>query len=205
MIHSCLLTGVGGQGIEFLSRIMGDAAIASGLEIRGWETIGITLQGGSVVSHVRLGQNIYSPLIPRGKAGLVIALDLAEAVRVHSFLSPTGRMLALDRAIMPASSEEKYDAGQMLSFLEAFFSHPSEERASQKGGGEWLTVLKSEDLIKKCGSSEVLNMALLGAAVGKNFLPIKAEDVLAALRKRLPADSLEIHVRAFNAGRGLAG
>lgn len=208
MIFNCLLTGVGGQGTVLMSRLIGAAAIARGLDVRGSETIGMAQRGGSVVSHIRLGQDIHSPLIPRGKADLIIAFEPAEAVRVYTFLAPTGRMLVLNRGIMPMSGmlgEKKYIPGEMLNFLESYLSHPSEERLAQKGEGEWLTVIDGEALIKKCGTSKVLNTALLGTAVGKKFFPFTAEDILAILRERIPPEYLETNIRAFNAGRELAG
>ena len=162
MIFSCLITGVGGQGTVLMSRLIGAAAIAKGLDVRGSETIGMAQRGGSVVSHIRLGHNIQSPLIPQGKADLVIAFEPAEAVRVYTFLSPAGRMLVLDRGIMPVAGivgERKYNPGEMLTFLKAYLSRPFEERLVHKGEGEWLTIVDGEALIKKCGSSRVLNTA----------------------------------------------
>ena len=206
MIFSCLVTGVGGQGTVLMSRLIGAAAIVRGLDVRGCETVGMAQRGGSVVSHVRLGQNIQSPLIPRGKADLIIAFEPAEAVRVHTFLSPTGRILVLDRGIMPAdgmSGEKKYDPGEMLAFLKAYVSHPSDERLVQKAEGEWLTVIHNEELVKKCGSSRVLNTALLGAAVAKGYFPFTAEDILVVLRERISPEYLDVNIRAFRAGREL--
>ena len=208
MIFNCLLAGVSGQGAELVSRLIGAAAIAKGFDVRGSDTIGVVQRGCSAVSHIRLGQNIFSPLIPQGKADLVIAFEPAEAVRVHTFLSPTGRMLVLDRAIAPASGmsdERKYDPGEMLNFLKIYLSRPSEERLAHKGEGEWLTVINGEELSKKCGGAGVMNTALLGAAVGKKFLPLSAEDILAVIRERIPPEYLDANIRAFNAGRELAG
>ena len=226
MILNCLITGVGGQGISAMSRIIRTAAFSRGLEVRGFDTIGMARLGGSWVSHVRMGQSIHSPLIARGKADVVIALEIAEAVRVYPFLSPTGRMLVLDRYIIPAPGKPekiKDDYGQMLAFLKSCQSHPSEERLAQKGGGDWLNVINSAELIKKCGSSGVLGIALLGAAVKLNFFPITAEDISGLLRENIasvnperfagtlkekaqdrfpPAD---LCIRAFNAGLELSG
>ncbi|MCL2319001.1 MAG: indolepyruvate oxidoreductase subunit beta [Treponema sp.] len=206
MIFSCLITGVGGQGTVLMSRLIGAAALSRGLDVRGSETIGMAQRGGSVVSHIRLGQNIQSPLIPKGKADLIIAFEPAEAVRVYTFLSPTGRILVLDRGIMPVAGmlgKKKYEPAEMLAFLKAFASHPSEERLAQKGDGDWLTVIDSVELIKKCGSTRVLNTALLGAAAGKKYFPFPAEDLLAAIKERIPPEYLEANIRAFDAGRAL--
>jgi len=191
-----------------MSRLIGAAAVNSGLEVRGAESTGMARRGSSVVSHIRMGQNIQSPLIPGGKADLIIALEPAEAVRVYTFLSPTGRMLVLDSGIMPASGmpgEKKYEPAEMLAFLKSYLSHPSEERLAQKGKGDWLTVISGEGLIKKCGDTRALNTALLGIAVGKKFFPFTAEDTLAVFKELIPPEYLELNIRAFNSGRELAG
>jgi len=208
MIQSCLITGVGGQGTILMSRLIGTAAILKGLDVRGTETIGMAQRGGSVVSHIRMGQNIPSPLIPRGKADLIIAFEPAEAVRVYPFLSPTGRMLVLDRMILPVSGmlgENTYESREMISFLKAYLSYPSEERLARKDEGDVLTVLNGDELIQKCGSSRVLNTALLGAAVKKNFFPFTEDNILAAFKERIPPKFLDINILAFNTGKELAG
>jgi len=191
-----------------MSRLIGAAAVNGGLEVLGAESTGMARRGSSVVSHIRMGQNIQSPLIPGGKADLIIALEPAEAVRVYTFLSPTGRILVLDSGIMPASGmpgEKKYESAEMLAFLRSYLSHPSEERLAQKGKGDWLTVVSGEALIKKCGNARALNTALLGAALEKKFLPFTPEDVLAILKDLIPPEYLELNIRAFNSGRELAG
>jgi indolepyruvate ferredoxin oxidoreductase beta subunit len=167
MTLNCLITGVGGQGTVLISRLIGAAAIAKGLDVRGSETIGMAQRGGSVVSHIRLGENIHSPLIPPGKADVIIAFEPAEAVRVLPFLSPSGRMLVLDRGVMPVSaslSENKYNPAEMIGFL---------KNALAPAAGERLTVINGKDLIQKCGSSKVINTALLGIALTKNNFPCR--------------------------------
>lgn len=208
MIFNCLITGLGGQGTALMSRLIGAAALSKGFDVRGSDTIGAAQPGTSMVSHIRLGKDIHSPVIPQAKADLVIALEPAEAVRVYTFIAPAGKMLVLDRAIMPVTgllATRRYKPEEMLAFLEAYLSRPTEERLTRKEGGEWLTTINSEELIKKCGSAKALNTALLGAAVGKKLFPFSADDVLAAIKERIPPEYLEINIRAFNAGRDLTG
>jgi indolepyruvate ferredoxin oxidoreductase beta subunit len=198
---NCLITGVGGQGTVLVSRLIGAAAIAKGLDVRGSETIGMAQRGGSVVSHIRMGQNIHSPLIPHGKADIIIAFEPGEAVRVLPFLAPAGRMIVLDRGIIPVSdalSGGIYSPAGMIAFLKAEFARPQEDKVANAEEGERLFVCDGEDLIKKCGNAKVLNTALLGIAVGKNFLPFSAGDMLAVLRERIPEKYLELNIKAFN-------
>lgn len=208
MIFNCLLTGIGGQGTVTAARLIGTAATARDFDVKGANTIGVSRRGGSVVSHIRIGENISSPLIPRGEADLIIAFEPAEAVRVHSFLSPTGRVLVLDRGIMPLAvrlGEEHYAAKDMLGYLKTWLYHPSEQRLAQKDGGEWLIVIDTEKLIKKCGGSRLLNTALLGAAIRKKLLPLTEDDLKKAMRELLPPEYIEVNIRSFDAGGDLAG
>jgi indolepyruvate ferredoxin oxidoreductase beta subunit len=176
-----------------MSRLIGAAAIAAGLDVRGSETIGMAQRGGSVVSHIRVGDQIYSPLIPPGRADVIIAFEPAEAVRVLPFLSPLGKMLVLDRGIMPVTasiSGKKYEPRKMTDFLkEALF--PAER----------LTVINGGELIGKCGSARVINTALLGTALAKNYFPFTNDDLMKALRERIPPKYLELNLRAFELGR----
>jgi indolepyruvate ferredoxin oxidoreductase beta subunit len=204
MILNCLITGVGGQGTVLVSRLIGDAAIAKGLDVRGSETIGMAQRGGCVVSHIRIGENIHSPLIPPAKANIIIAFEPAEAVRVISFLAPGGRMIVLDRGVMPVSSalgKTPYKPAEMLVFLKAEFARPKEDQVAQADDEERLIIISGDELIKKCGDPKVLNTALLGIALEKKFFPFTAADILEVLKKRIPAKYLEMNVKALGLGK----
>jgi indolepyruvate ferredoxin oxidoreductase beta subunit len=185
---NCLITGVGGQGTVLLSRLIGAAAIAKGMEVRGSETIGMAQRGGSVVSHLRMGPGMFSPLIPPGKADLVIAFECAEAVRVLPFLAPAGNLLVLDRGVAPVTSSlgGGYDPAAMIVYLKACL-------------GERLTVVSWERLIEGCGNPRVANVALLGRAIAKGLLPFSTEEIVEVLKTRIPAKYLEMNIRALNA------
>ena len=203
MIYSCLITGIGGQGTAIASRIIGTAATAKGLDAKGAKAELLSRRGGSAISHIRFGQNIHSPLIPQGKADLVIALDPAEAVRTRTFISPTGRMLALDRPVMPSSlksGEADYPLPDILSFLKAYMNRPSEEHLALKDTVEWLILVDAAKLIEKCGSTLALNTALLGAAAARKLIPLTAGEIIPAIKEIVPPESLDINIRAFNAG-----
>jgi indolepyruvate ferredoxin oxidoreductase beta subunit len=183
----CLITGVGGQGTVLLSRLIGEAALRRGFSIRGSETIGMAQRGGSVTSHLRIGEGASSPLIGPGGADLLIAFEPAEAVRALPFLSPRGRLLVLDRGILPVSSMlgKAYDPAAMVAYLRGRLE------------GERLSVISRESLDRYCGSPRVLNVALLGRALAGGFLPFSREEVLAVLRERLPPQYLDMNIRAL--------
>jgi indolepyruvate ferredoxin oxidoreductase beta subunit len=153
-----------------------------------------------VVSHIRIGENIHSPLIPPGKANIIIAFEPAEAVRVIHFLAPGGRMVVLDKGVMPVSStlgKTPYKPVEMLAYLKAEFAHPKEEQVAQAGDEERLIIISGDELIKKCGDPKVLNTALLGITLEKKFFPFTAADMLEVLKKRIPAKYLDMNVKAL--------
>jgi indolepyruvate ferredoxin oxidoreductase beta subunit len=142
-----------------------------------------------------MGDRIHSPLIPPGKADGVIAFEPAEALRVLPFLSPSGRMLVLDRGVMPVSaslSGSKYEPREMMEFLRSVLA-PAER----------LTVVNGNELILKCGSARVVNVALLGMAQAKSYFPFTRDDLMKALVERIPPKYLELNLKAFELGRSL--
>jgi indolepyruvate ferredoxin oxidoreductase beta subunit len=179
---NCLITGVGGQGTILLSRLIGEAALNRGLEVRGSETIGMAQRGGSVASHLRIGEGGFSPLIPPGRADLIIAFECAEALRALSFLSPRGNMLVLDRVLSPAAR----GPAEMIDRLRA------------RLGGR-LTVVSWEKL-SGAFDPRVSNVLLLGRAMGKGFLPFSPGEITAVLKKRSSPKYLEMNIRALDSG-----
>ncbi|MDR2135837.1 MAG: indolepyruvate oxidoreductase subunit beta [Treponema sp.] len=185
---NCLITGVGGQGTVLLSRLIGEAAIAKGLDLRGSETIGMAQRGGSVVSHLRIGPGCFSPLIPPGKADLIIAFECAEALRVLPFLAPAGNMIALDRVLAAASPPGAAHSAEGIV-----------ARLAEALGGR-LTVVSWEALLKRCGSPRVSNVALLGAAIGRGLLPFSLDEAAAVLKTRIPPQYLDMNLEALRNG-----
>ena len=105
MSDNIVLCGVGGQGTVLASKLLAAAAMDRGLPVKTAETIGMAQRGGSVISHVRLGEGAASPLIGKGKADLIIAFEPAEAVRQLAYLRPAGTVVVSDRPIVPASED----------------------------------------------------------------------------------------------------
>jgi indolepyruvate ferredoxin oxidoreductase beta subunit len=108
---NCLIAGIGGQGTILAARLIGGAAMAAGLSVRGSETIGMAQRGSGVVSHVRMGGAIFSPLIPLGEADVLIAFEPGEAVSAARFLAPGGVAVVCDRPVMPSDTTSAGAAG----------------------------------------------------------------------------------------------
>lgn len=173
--RSILLCGVGGQGTVLASKLIAYAAMKQGLAVRTSETIGMAQRGGCVVSHVRVGREINSPLIPRGSADLLLGFEPAEAVRCLPYLRRGGTAVVSRAAIAPVTaslSGSSYDGAEMLAYL-----------AEQVDN---LIVLDTEEVLAAYGSSRVLNIALLAAAAKSGALGITPDELRTAVRERLP-------------------
>ena len=120
MRKNCLLCGVGGQGVVLASKLIAYAALDKGMFVRTTETIGMAQRGGSVVSHVRMGEEIHSPMIPKGQADVILAFEPAEAVRSLPYLREGGMLIVNRKAVKPVTATlggGQYDGHEMLDFL----------------------------------------------------------------------------------------
>lgn len=186
-MNNILLCGVGGQGTVLASKLIAFAAMEKGMQVRSAETIGMAQRGGSVVSHVRIGDQIHSPLLPKGSADVIIAFEPAEAVRCISYLKKNGTIIVNQKAVRPvtASLQGTYtDSSEMLEYLKA--------NAGQ------VTVIDGDAYCEACGSSKVLNIVLLAAASGSGALEITVEELKSAICKRLLEKLHSLNLKAVD-------
>lgn len=184
-----ILAGVGGQGTVLASKLLAKTAMAEGLFVRTAETIGMAQRGGCVVSHVRTGGRINSPMVPLGQADLVLGFEPSEAVRCLPYLRPQGTVVAAVRPIQPVTLTLKggsYGAQEMIDCL-------------RTRAGRLITV-DGEKICRECGSPRVLNVALLGAAAASGCLGLSPEKLEQSLREMVPARFLEMNLKAFRLG-----
>ena len=185
MTKNCLLCGVGGQGTVLASKLIAFAAMEKGEQVRTSETIGMSQRGGCVVSHVRTGDNIQSPMLPKGSADVIIAFEPAEAVRNLSYLKKGGVVIVNKKAVKPVTaslSGSDYDGREMLDYLTS---------AVKK-----LTVVDGDEICDKCGSPKVLNIAMLAAAAKSGELGITVEELKSAIKKRIPQKFHDMNLKA---------
>ena len=185
MNKNIILCGVGGQGTVLASRLISAAAMKEGLPVQSAETIGMAQRGGSVFSHIRIGEGVYTPMIGLGQADLLLGFELGETVRQLPYLKKGGRVIAAEKAVMPvtASLTGGYDPAAMKDYL-------------QKNVPDF-TLVSVENAFKELGSSKVLNLLLLGAAFRSGSLGLKKESLLAAVEENVPSKFLDLNVKAF--------
>jgi indolepyruvate ferredoxin oxidoreductase beta subunit len=166
-----LITGVGGQGAVLASKILAQCAVNRGERVRTAETIGMAQRGGSVTSHVRVGDGAFSPLIPRGQAELLIGFEPGETARNLPYLAREGAIVFSDRGIQP-SAGKPYDAAAVVEFLER---RPRARR------------LRAQSVADAAGGYRPLNVALLGKAARAGFLPFSLTELETAMRALMSA------------------
>lgn len=188
-MKNCILAGVGGQGTVLASKLIAQCAMERGEFVRTAETIGMAQRGGCVVSHVRVGKDAHSPLLPLGSADLLIAFEPAEAVRTLPYLKNGGTVVVSTAPVQPVTvslSGKSYDASAMLAYL-------------RQNCGRVVEV-DTAGICTECGSPKVANVALLGAAAASGALGVTPKELESAISRRLPAKFLEMNRRALYAG-----
>lgn len=148
------------------------------------ETIGMAQRGGSVFSHIRLGEHLHSPMIAKGTADIIIGFEPAEAVRMLPYLKEHGQVIVSSHAIMPVTSTlsgADYNGKEMILYLKKVVSN--------------LLVVDSEKACHELGSSKVLNILLLGAAISGGALGLTEEELREAIKDRLPEKFHDLNYR----------
>lgn len=185
MAKNIIICGVGGQGTVLAAKVLSQAAISNGERVLSAETIGMAQRGGSVVSHVRIGEDAYSPLVPQGQADVLIAFEAAEAVRNIAFLKQGGSVIVNKKVVQPVTaslSGKVFSEEEMISYLE-------------KSAGKVIAV-DTDQACRQLGSSKVVNMVLLGAA-SKSGL-ISKDELKSALKLLVKPEFYELNVKAID-------
>ena len=188
-MKSCLLCGVGGQGTVLASRILAQAAMEQGQFARTAETIGMAQRGGCVVSHVRIGEENCSPLIPFGKADVIIGFEPGETIRNLPYLAENGMVIVCNNPICPVTASLKgipYDSDAMIEYI--------------KSKVDRCIVVDGNKICEECGSSKVVNVALVGTVVKTGVLGIDEASVMKVLESKLKPAFLEINRKALMLG-----
>ena len=188
MNSDILICGVGGQGTVLASKIIAASATDEGNTVHSAETIGMAQRGGSVTSHVRIGNEACSPLIPIGGADMILAFEPGEAVRNLKYLKKGGIVIVNTTATKPITESLKdtgYDGREMVDYLRKKCD---------------CILIDAEEICKPFGSTKFFNVILLGVAAGSGRLGIAEETLLKQLEQRVPPKYLEVNTRAFSAG-----
>ena len=188
-ITNILLVGVGGQGILLASEILSETCMLAGYDVKKSEIHGMSQRGGSVVSHVRYGKEVFSPIVPEGEGDILFGFELMETCRSLALLRAGATVVANDLRIAPPSvlmGQEAYPEG-LTERIRAQFPD--------------FLLVDGQKLAIEAGNPRVANTVLLGA-VSKR-LDVAEQFWMQALEKMVPKKAFEINQKAFLMGRAL--
>ena len=193
MNKDILICGVGGQGTVLASRIIAAAAMEEGSPVHSAETIGMAQRGGSVTSHVRIGETAYAPMIPFGGADMLLAFEPGEAVRNLRYLRKGGTAVVNTAVVKPVTESLKdtgYNGAEMAAYLRRKCD---------------CIFIDAEEVCRPFGSAKFFNIIMLGVAAGSGRLGLGTETLRKQIGQYVPSRFLDVNIRAFNAGIEIAG
>ena len=182
---SIMIVGVGGQGTLLASRILGNVFIGAGYDVKVSEVHGMSQRGGSVVTYVKYGEKVYSPIIGKGEADLVLAFELLEAYRALPYLKKGGKMIVNDRKINPMpviTGAAEYPAG-------------IKEKLAKTAD---VTAVDAQRFAEEAGNIKAVNVVLIGLLAKNTESPHDAW--LETIKKTVPAKFLDVNIKAFELG-----
>ncbi|MCT4688563.1 indolepyruvate oxidoreductase subunit beta [Vallitalea sp.] len=184
-----LVVGVGGQGTLLTSRILGNLAIHSGYDVKLSEVHGMSQRGGSVVTHIRYGDKVYSPLVEIGKADIILAFEKMEALRWRHYLKKDGLLIVNAQEIDP------------MPVIIGAADYPQDIIQQLHDADNKVIVADALSEARKIGNFRVVNTVLLGL-LAKNLDEDK-DKWEEAIKQTVPSKTVEVNVEAFEAGYAL--
>lgn len=187
-MKSIMIVGVGGQGTLLASRILGNTVINEGFDVKVSEVHGMSQRGGSVVTYVKYGDEVYSPIIGKGEADIILAFEMLEAYRALPYLKKGGKIIANTQEIDPmpvitGAMEYPQDIAKTLA-----------EKAD-------ITFVNALELAEKAGNFKAVNVVLIG--VMAKSTDIAYEKWVETIKQTVPPKFLEVNLAAFDLGYNL--
>ncbi len=180
-----LIVGVGGQGTLLASRILGNAVIAKGYDVKVSEVHGMSQRGGSVVTYVKYGDKVYSPIIEEGEADIILAFEKLEAYRMLPYLKKGGKLVVNDQEINP------------MPVITGAMEYP-EGILEEMSGKADVTCVDALKKAEEAGSIKAVNVVLIGVMAKNTDIPY--EDWKETVRATVPPKFIDVNLKAFDAG-----
>lgn len=185
-VKSIMIVGVGGQGTLLASRLLGNALLSRGFDVKVSEVHGMSQRGGSVVTYVRYGKKVYSPIIEKGEADMIIAFEQLEAARWLPFLKIGGKLVVNTQKIDP------------MPVITGLAKYPDLLVDKIRQAGADLTTVDALALAENAGSSKAVNVVLMGVAA--KTLDIQKELWHATIKQTVPEKFIDLNLTAFDSG-----
>ena len=182
-----MIVGVGGQGSLLASKLLGRLLLTRGYDIKVSEVHGMSQRGGSVVTYVRFGDKVYSPVIDKGQADYIVSFELLEAARWTEYLKPGGKIVVNTQQISP------------MPVIIGAAQYPENLVAKMEQANLDVDAIDALSLAQNAGSSKAVNLVLMGRL--SRYFDFTEEEWLAAIEASVPAKFLEMNKKAFALGR----
>lgn len=189
MTKNIMIVGVGGQGSLLASKLLGHLLLTEGYDVKVSEVHGMSQRGGSVVTYVRFGEKVYSPIIDKGQADFIVSFEKLEAARYLEFLKEDGRIVVNTQQIDP------------MPVITGAMQYPDSLVEKMEALGAKVDAMDCLSLAEQAGSSKAVNIVLMGR-LSKYFDEIPVEKWQKAIEECVPAKFLELNQKAFLLGRG---
>ena len=183
---SIMIVGVGGQGSLLASKLLGQLLLAEGYDVKVSEVHGMSQRGGSVVTYVRFGDRVYSPIITDGEADFIVSFEKLEAARYASCLAPGGRIIVNTQEIDP------------MPVLIGKAAYPADILSELTAKDVLLDAIDALSLAEAAGSAKAVNIVLMGRLA--RYLGIAREKWEDAIRRGVKAAFVDVNLRAFSLG-----
>ena len=188
MNKKIMIVGVGGQGTLLASRILGNTVINEGYDVKVSEVHGMSQRGGSVCTYVKYGEKVYSPIIDRGEADIILAFEMLEAYRAMPYLKTDGKMIVNTQEIDP------------MPVITGAMEYPEniENKLSENIDVKFVDALS---LAEKAGNFKAVNVVLIGVMAKSTDIPY--EKWVKTIKSTVPAKFLDVNLKAFELGYNL--
>ena len=188
MTKNVMIVGVGGQGSLLASKLFGYLLLNEGYDVKVSEVHGMSQRGGSVVTYVRFGEKVYSPVIDKGEADFIVSFEKLEAARYVEYLKKGGRIVVNTQEIDP------------MPVITGAASYPENLIDKMEAEGIAVDAMDCLSLAEQAGSAKAVNLVLMGRL--SRYFDIPEEKWISAIEKCVPEKFVEMNKRAFALGRG---
>ncbi|MBQ1335448.1 MAG: indolepyruvate oxidoreductase subunit beta [Selenomonadaceae bacterium] len=186
-----IIVGVGGQGSLLASKILGDLLLRQGYDVKVSEVHGMSQRGGSVITYVRFGDRVYSPVVDEGEADYIVSFEILETARWLSYLKPDGQIVTNTQQIDP------------MPVITGAATYPEDLVSKIKAAGVKIDAMDCLSLAREAGSPKAVNIVLLGRI--SHYFSISEEAWQEALAANVPPKFLELNKKAFALGKDFQG
>lgn len=186
MTKSVMIVGVGGQGSLLASKLLGNLLTAEGYDVKVSEVHGMSQRGGSVVTYVRFGEKVFSPIITKGEADIIISFEKLEAARYAPFLKKGGKLITNTQKIDP------------MPVIIGAATYPEDVLDQLTAKGVSIDALDALSLAEQAGSAKAVNIVLMGKAA--KYFDIPFERWIDAIEKTVKPRFVEMNKKAFELG-----